>query len=129
MIDKTGKNVIWYKKYLNGLQQQEERMAKKGKLGPMLAFGAVAAVVGGIAAYQHRKQIERTLQEIADQMDAWEDSGDFFGEKDNVVHTVTPAAEQAETPKEEEEDENAPTESDFVLQEDRNDQPAEKPET
>lgn len=104
-------------------------MAKKGKLGPMLAFGAVAAVVGGIAAYQHRKQIERTLQEIADQMDAWEDSGDFFGEKDNVVHTVTPASEQAETPKEEEEDENAPTESDFVLQEDRNDQPAEKPET
>ena len=102
-------------------------MAKKGKLGPMLVFGAAAAVVGGIAAYQHRKQIERTLQEIADQMDAWEDSGDFFGEKDSIVHTVTPATEQAEAPKQEEEDENAPTESDFVPQEDQN-EPAEKPE-
>ena len=103
-------------------------MEKKGKLGPMLAFGAVAAVVGGIAAYQHRKQIERTLQEIADQMDAWEDSGDFFGEKDSVVHNVTPAPEQAEAAQPEEEDENAPTESDFVPQEDPNDQPAEEPE-
>ena len=101
-------------------------MERKGKLGPMLAFGAVAAVVVGIAAYQHRKQIERTLQEIADQMDAWEDSGDFFGEKDSVVHNVTPAPEQAEAPQTEEE--NAPTESDFVPEEDQNHKPEETPE-
>lgn len=101
-------------------------MEKKGKLGPMLAFGAVAAVAGGIAAYQHRKQIERTLQEIADQMDAWEDSGDFFG--DSVVHPVNPAPAQGEAPAQEPEDESAPTEDDFVPQEDQTDQPAEPPE-
>ena len=44
-------------------------MAKKRKWGPVLAFGAVTAILGGLAAYKHRKEIERTLQEIADQMD------------------------------------------------------------
>ena len=49
-------------------------MAKKRKWGRVLAFGAITAALGGIAAYKHRKEIERTLQEIADQMDAWEES-------------------------------------------------------
>ena len=40
-------------------------MAKKRKWGPVLAFGAVTAILGGLAAYKHRKEIERTLQEIA----------------------------------------------------------------
>ena len=66
-------------------------MAKNRKWGPVLAFGAVTAVLGGIAAYKHRKEIERTLQEIADQMDAWDSSEDFFHDEDAVVHTVTHA--------------------------------------
>lgn len=53
-------------------------MAKKRKWGRVLAFGAITAALGGIAAYKHRKEIERTLQEIADQMDAWEESSEFF---------------------------------------------------
>ena len=53
-------------------------MAKKRKWGPVLAFGAVTAILGGLAAYKHRKEIERTLQEIADQMDAWDGSEEFF---------------------------------------------------
>lgn len=93
-------------------------MAKKRKLGPVLAFGAVAAALGGIAAYKHRKEIERTLQEIADQMDAWEDSGDFFGEKDTIVHTVPPAEEEQE----------AATDSDFVDEPAQDEAPEEKPE-
>lgn len=52
-------------------------MAKKHSLGRMLVFGAITGALGGIAAYKHRKAIERTLQDIADQMDAWEDDGDF----------------------------------------------------
>ena len=39
-------------------------MAKKRKWGRVLAFGAITAALGGIAAYKHRKEIERTLQEI-----------------------------------------------------------------
>ena len=53
-------------------------MAKKHSLGRMLVFGAITGALGGIAAYKHRKAIERTLQDIADQRDAWEDDGDFF---------------------------------------------------
>lgn len=92
-------------------------MAKKRKWGPVLAFGAVTAVLGGIAAYKHRKEIERTLQEIADQMDAWDSSEDFFHDEDAVVHTVThaeadeAAADEAQTPETQEE---TPEESDFV---------------
>ena len=63
-------------------------MAKKHSLGRMLVFGAITGALGGIAAYKHRKAIERTLQDIADQMDAWEDDGDFFHDDDTVVHTM-----------------------------------------
>lgn len=71
-------------------------MAKKRKWGRVLAFGAITAALGGIAAYKHRKEIERTLQEIADQMDAWEESSEFFTDQDTVVHTVNPAPEGVE---------------------------------
>ena len=71
-------------------------MAKKHSLGRMLVFGAITGALGGIAAYKHRKAIERTLQDIADQMDAWEDEGDFFHDDDTVVHTM-PSAPRAET--------------------------------
>lgn len=86
-------------------------MAKKRKWGRVLAFGAVTAALGGIAAYLHRKEIEQTLQEIADQMDAWEGGGEFFGEQDNIVHTVTTDAGQSvDAPAEE----AAPNEQDFA---------------
>ena len=68
-------------------------MAKKHSLGRMLVFGAITGALGGIAAYKHRKAIERTLQDIADQMDAWEDDSDFFHDDDTVVHTI-PRAEE-----------------------------------
>lgn len=86
-------------------------MAKKRKWGQVLAFGAITAALGGIAAYKHRKEIERTLQEIADQMDAWEESSEFFTDQDTVVHTVNPAPEGVE---EAPAAENEPAESDFV---------------
>ena len=74
-------------------------MAKKRKWGPVLAFGAVTAILGGLAAYKHRKEIERTLQEIADQMDAWDGSEEFFHDEDTIVHSVndTPV-EQPDAP-------------------------------
>ena len=59
-------------------------MAKKRKWGRVLAFGAITAALGGIAAYKHRKEIERTLQEIADQMDAWEAAENEPAESDFV---------------------------------------------
>lgn len=94
-------------------------MAKKRKWGRLLAFGAAAAALGGIAAYQHRKEIERTLQEIADQMDAWEESDDFFNDQEAVVHVTDPvppqeAAPQEEAPAETAAAEEAPTERDFA---------------
>ena len=79
-------------------------MAKKRKWGRVLAFGAITAALGGIAAYKHRK-------EIADQMDAWEESSEFFTDQDTVVHTVNPAPEGVE---EAPAAENEPAESDFV---------------
>lgn len=60
----------------------------------MLVFGAITGALGGIAAYKHRKAIERTLQDIADQMDAWEDDGDFFHDDDTVVHTMPSASRE-----------------------------------
>lgn len=102
-------------------------MAKKRKWGRVLAFGAVTAALGGIAAYMHRKEIEQTLQEIADQMDAWEGSGEFFGEQDNIVHTVTTDADQsANAPVEE----AVPNEHDFVdtPETEQEDKPEETPE-
>ena len=69
-------------------------MAKKRKWGPVLAFGAVTAILGGLAAYKHRKEIERTLQEIADQMDAWDGSEEFFHDEDTIVHSVNDTPEE-----------------------------------
>ena len=66
-------------------------MAKKHSLGGMLVFGAITGALGGIAAYKHRKAIERTLQDIADQMDAWEDDGDFFPTMTTPWSTPCPA--------------------------------------
>lgn len=71
-------------------------MAKKRKWGGALAFGLVTAALGGIAAYKHRKDIERTLQEIENQMDAWEADSDFFHEEDPIVHTVDPTPKAPE---------------------------------
>ena len=93
-------------------------MAKKRKWGPVLAFGAVTAILGGLAAYKHRKEIERTLQEIADQMDAWDGSEEFFHDEDTIVHSVN------DTPQDEAE-ETAADESDFV---DSDDAPQPDPE-
>lgn len=80
-------------------------MAMKGK---WLAFGLATAALGGLAAYLHRKEIEKTLQEISDQMDAWDEG---FQVEDIIVHpTDAPAAEEAPAPMAEEE----PAESDFA---------------
>src|SRR5699024_3034108 len=59
----NGKNVVWYRENLSTPGSTGGIiMAKNRKWGPVLAFGAVTAVLGGIAAYKHRKEIERTLQ-------------------------------------------------------------------
>ena len=71
----------------------------------------MSGALGGIAAYKHRKAIERTLQDIADQMDAWEDDGDFFHDDDTVVHTMPSASREeasAEAPAEAEPEEQIP---------------------
>ena len=71
-------------------------------------------VSGGIAAYKHRKAIERTLQDIADQMDAWEDDGDFFHDDDTVVHTMPSASREeasAEAPAEAEPEDQSESEA------------------
>ena len=86
-------------------------MAKKHSLGRMLVFGAITGALGGIAAYKHRKAIERKLQDIADQMDAWEDDGDFFHDDDTVVHTMPSASREeasAEAPAEAEPEDQIP---------------------
>lgn len=72
-------------------------MAKKYGLGGMLAFGAVTAALGGIAAYKHRKEIEKAVQDIADQLDAAEEDGFFSVDLDDepIVHTV-PSQEEGE---------------------------------
>ena len=80
-------------------------MAKKHSLGRMLVFGAITGALGGIAAYKHRKAIERTLQ------DAWEDDGDFFHDDDTVVHTMPSASREeasAEAPAEAEPEDQIP---------------------
>ena len=90
-------------------------MAKKRNWSGALVFGVVTAALGGVLAYKHRKDIERTLQEIENQMDDWEATSDFFDEEETIVHTVDPAptAPRAEEPIPTEENEE-PTESDFA---------------
>ncbi len=69
-------------------------MAKKYTIGGMLIFGAATAVIGGIAAYRHRKKIEEAVQEISDQLE----ENDVFTvepEENIVVHTTeVPKAEE-----------------------------------
>ena len=92
-------------------------MAKKRKWGGALAFGLVTAALGGYAAYKHRKDIERTLQEIEHQMDAWEADSDFFHDEEAVIHTVDPAPEAPageETQQETDQESDEPTEGDFA---------------
>ena len=79
-------------------------MAKKRKWGPVLAFGAVTAILGGLAAYKHRKEIERTLQEIADtpveQPDAPQDEAEETAadESDFVDSDVAPQPDPEAAP-------------------------------
>ena len=89
-------------------------MAKKRKWGPVLAFGAVPASLRGLAASAHRPEMVRSRPEIADQMDAWDGSEEFFHDEDTIVHSVndTPV-EQPDAPQDEAE-ETAADESDFV---------------
>ena len=71
-------------------------MAKKHSLGRMLVFGAITGALGGIAAYKHRKAIERTLQDIADQMDAWEDDGDQIPAQEEKSESEAPEADDSD---------------------------------
>ena len=102
-------------------------MARKNGFGKMLFVGAVAAAVGGVAAYLRRQQIEGVVQDIADALDAREEDGFCSGDRgeEPVFHkvpmdgqeeqeaaqsaqgTAQPAQEAAEDPEE-------PKESDFV---------------
>ena len=67
-------------------------MAKKSMKSALL-LGAATAVVSGIAAYKHRKEIERTVQVISDQITAkLEDEEGFF-----VAETVEEAPTEGET--------------------------------
>ena len=52
-------------------------MAKRFGFGGLFVFGAVTAALGGIAAYRHRKEIEETIQDIADQLEVPEEDGFF----------------------------------------------------
>ena len=74
-------------------------MAKKFGIGTVLAFGAVSAAVGGVAAYLSRKGIEKTVQDIADMLEAQEEDGFFSADLDEdvVVHTMDKDEETAES--------------------------------
>ena len=88
--------------------QTVKSMAKKFGFGALLAFGTVAAVLGGAAAYLNRKSIEKTVQDIADQLDAREEEGFFsvdLEDEEPVIHVVE---------REEESQGDAGDESDFV---------------
>ena len=82
-------------------------MSKKYGLGGMLLFGAVTAALGGIAAYRHRRNIEETLQDIADQLEAQEEDGFFSVDMEDltdepIVHQVAPVQETSPDPEAEE---------------------------
>ena len=94
-------------------------------MGPCAGLWRCHRHPGWPRGYKHRKEIERTLQEIADQMDAWDGSEEFFHDEDTIVHSVndTPV-EQPDAPQDEAE-ETAADESDFV---DSDDAPQPDPE-
>lgn len=83
-------------------------MGKKYSMGGMLMFGAATAVIGGIAAYRHRKKIEEAVQEIADQLE----ENDIFTvepEENTVVHTT-----EAPEPEEDLASEDGEPDDDFI---------------
>ena len=62
-------------------------MARKYSFGKMLAFGALTAVAGGVAAYKHRREIETVVQDITEQLDAKLDTNSVFAGTDSVVYS------------------------------------------
>ena len=84
-------------------------MAKQNSFGRMLAIGMAAAVIGGIAAYLRRKEIEGVVQDISDALDARDDDGDFSVNlaDEPIFHKVP---NNAEVPAEEAPAEEAPAE-------------------
>ena len=74
-------------------------MAKgSSNFGSFLLFGAVSAVLGGIAAYKYRTEIEKTLDSICVEFDA-NDEDSFTVEAEegnNVIHVVPSSAGEEE---------------------------------
>lgn len=77
-------------------------MAKRNQgFGSAFALGVASAVLGGIAVYRHRAEIEKVVRDISAQLDAREEDGFFTADLggDDVIHTVehtdTPTEEQA----------------------------------
>ncbi len=72
-------------------------MARKNSFGKMLAVSMAAAVVGGVAAYLRRKEIEGVVRDIADALDAKEDDGFFSADlgDEPVFHKVPADGENA----------------------------------
>lgn len=86
-------------------------MAKRNQgFGSAFALSLASAVIGGIAVYRHRAEIEKVVKDISAQLDAREEDGfftaDFGG--DDVVHTV----EHADAPAEEQTPEGEPPAAD-----------------
>lgn len=78
-------------------------MAKRNQgFGSAFALSLASAVIGGIAVYRHRAEIEKVVKDISAQLDAREEDGfftaDFGG--DDVIHTVehTDAPAEEQTP-------------------------------
>lgn len=88
-------------------------MAKKYTIGGMLIFGAATAVIGGIAAYRHRKKIEEAVQEIADQLE------------ENDLFTVEPSDHTVVHMPETQESEEGEPDDDFVDLAGQTDEPKE----
>ena len=67
-------------------------------------------VIGGIAVYRHRAEIEKVVKDISAQLDAREEDGFFTADLggDDVIHTV----EHADAPAEEQTPEGEPPAAD-----------------
>ena len=63
-------------------------MAKRYSFGKLMAFGTLTAVIGGIAAYKHHKELETIVQDITEQLDAKLDTNSVFAGTDQIVHTT-----------------------------------------
>lgn len=74
-------------------------MAKKFNLGTMLAVGTVTAALGGVAAYINRKAIEKTVNDIAEKLDAQEEDGIYTVDMDDepIVHSMDSTKEADES--------------------------------